>query len=471
MASVESVLKVEDLVSTASLGVRVLAGAAGLDRALLWAHSCEMVAPEKWLGPHELLMTVGLCVPRDPTEQAAFVRRLDDAGLAGLMIGDHDTAPPVSEAMLQEAEARRFPVLLAAEHIPYAVVARHVAAATSSSQLLQVLKLSKLYQVAANADDDLITLCRNLASLLSIEFRVTDDVSGLTVIETWDDPDIRSERSLRSFRLRGSQPAQLHLAEYPGEMLDAFILLHLLKVLEFGVDRLLNAADQRARVSENALTTLLNGGESPDVEVLLKGRTAGNGFRVAAIPESEGRRIERSVATLRLPALVGPGQTHFYLLIPRDVVGDVRRIAETAAVHFGVSSVYTDYRDAAAAAREASQVLGAAQFGDRRWVEFEGTTIAVLSRSRREADEIINGVLGPLVASTTAATRLRDTLFCYLRNDRHWQVTADELGIHRQTLSYRLNRIEAETGLSINRSADLAALWIAFQAWDATRGS
>jgi purine catabolism regulator len=152
-------------------------------------------------------------------------------------------------------------------------------------------------------------------------------------------------------------------------------------------------------------------------------------------------------------------------------VSDVRRIAETAAVHFGVSSVYTDYRDAAAAAREASQVLGAAQFGDRRWVEFEGTTIAVLSRSHREADEIINGVLGPLVASTTAATRLRVTLFCYLRNDRHWQATADELGIHRQTLSYRLNRIEVETGLSINRSADLAALWIAFQAWDATRGS
>lgn len=471
MTSTETVLKVEDLVSTASLGVRVLAGATGLDRAVLWAHSCEMVDPEKWLGPHELLMTVGLCVPREPREQAAFVRRLDDAGLAGLMIGDHDTAPPVSDAMLQEAEARRFPVLLAAEHIPYAVVARHVAAATSSSQLLQVLKLSKLYQIAANTDDDLMTLSRNLASLLSIEFRVTDDVSGLTVLETWDDPDLLSERSLRTFPLRGSQPAQLHIAEYPGEMMDGFILLHLLKVLELGVDRLLNAADQRARLSENALTALLNGGASPDVEKLLGGRTAAIGFHVAAFPESEGRRIARSVATRRLPALVGPGQNHFHMLIPRDVVSDVKRMVGAVPVHFGVSSAYTDYRDAAAAATEASHVLSAAQFGDRRWVEFEGTTIAVLSRSRREADEIIDGVLGPLVGSSTAATRLRVTLFCYLRNDRHWQATADELGIHRQTLSYRLNRIEAETGLSVNRSADLAALWIAFQAWEATRGS
>ncbi|WP_290808159.1 PucR family transcriptional regulator ligand-binding domain-containing protein [Herbiconiux sp.] len=96
MQSSGAVLLIEDLVSTANLGIKVLAGRDGLAREVLWAHSREIQLPEQWLGPHELLMTVGLCVPTDPIEQVEFIQKLDDAGLSGLMIGDHDVAPPVS---------------------------------------------------------------------------------------------------------------------------------------------------------------------------------------------------------------------------------------------------------------------------------------------------------------------------------------------------------------------------------------
>jgi purine catabolism regulator len=95
----------------------------------------------------------------------------------------------------------------------------------------------------------------------------------------------------------------------------------------------------------------------------------------------------------------------------------------------------------------------------------------VLSRSNREAEEIIGGVLGPLAEGSDGARKLRESLFAYLRHDRHWQRAADELGIHRQTLSYRLNRIEQETGLSVTRSADIAAFWVAYQAWESVRAA
>ncbi|MCU1571455.1 MAG: PucR family transcriptional regulator [Naasia sp.] len=466
-----SVLNVGDLVSTASLGVRVLAGTAGLGRAVLWAHSCEMPSPERWLGPHELLMTVGLCVPREPSEQVAFLRRLDDSGLAGLMIGDHETAPPVSHEMLEEADRREFPVLLAAEHIPYAVVARHVAAANSSSQILHVLTLSKLYQLAANADSDVDALAAEFASLLRVELRVSDELTGLTVLQTWTDPAVISGRSIRTFPLRGTQPALLHIAEYPDEITDGFLLVHLMKILELNIDRVLGAVDLRARASEHLLATLLAGGSAPESDSLLGGRTAGDGFYVASFAASAGELIARSGAILGLPVLVAAGQTNHHALFPRDVSDQVQRMAESCSIHFGVSSRFSDYRDTAAAAVEADRVLAASRSGERFWAVFEGTTIAVFSRSRREAEEIIETVLGPLVAADPAAGRLRQTLFSYLRNDRHWQRTADELGIHRQTLSYRLHRIEEETGLNANRSADLAAMWIAYQAWGTTRDS
>ncbi|MBA2811225.1 helix-turn-helix domain-containing protein [Streptomyces sp. KM273126] len=79
---------------------------------------------------------------------------------------------------------------------------------------------------------------------------------------------------------------------------------------------------------------------------------------------------------------------------------------------------------------------------------------------------MVTGVLGPLAESSPRTDVLRSTLFAYLRNDRRWTETADELDIHRQTLSYRLKRIAAETGVDLNRTADLSALWIASQAWD-----
>lgn len=51
MTEQQSVLTVGHLLSTASLGLHSVAGKAGLDRSVLWAHSCEMSDPTQWLGP------------------------------------------------------------------------------------------------------------------------------------------------------------------------------------------------------------------------------------------------------------------------------------------------------------------------------------------------------------------------------------------------------------------------------------
>ena len=465
----ETVLTLEDLVSTASLGITVLGGEHGLSREVLWAHSCEMEDPEQWLGPHELLMTVGLCVPVEASAQVEFIGRLHDAGLAGLMIGDHKTAPPVSKAMLAEADRRRFPVLLAAAQTPYAVVARHVAAATSSSRILQVLKLSKLYQIAANAEDDSEALIRDLGALLRVGLRIEDSLTGLTVLEADVAQSPASGDSPRKYTLRGAHAVELWISEHPGELLDSFILVHLMKVLEVTVDRVLNAANHRAEASARTLAGLLARGFAAEAGDLLGPHQIADGFQMAALSAADGERLGRAIALRRLPVLVGPGRTSHLALVPCEIVNEVQQLVASLGVRLGVSSVFTDGRDVRAAAEEATRVFTAAQFSDRLWTEFEGSTIAVLSRSHREAGEIISGVLGPLAESTAAATKLRDTLFAYLRNDRRWQETAGELHIHRQTLSYRLNRIEGETGMSVTRSADLAAFWIAYQAWEATR--
>lgn len=142
-----------------------------------------MQDPTLYLGPHELLMTIGLCVPKDPAEQAAFVARLDDAGISGLMIGDHDPAPPLSPEMFAEADRRNFPILLAGVNTACAVVARHVAAANWFTESLQVLKLSKLYHVATYAEKDLTSLLHEVVPALRAGLSMVDAVTGITLAE------------------------------------------------------------------------------------------------------------------------------------------------------------------------------------------------------------------------------------------------------------------------------------------------
>lgn len=59
---------------------------------------------------------------------------------------------------------------------------------------------------------------------------------------------------------------------------------------------------------------------------------------------------------------------------------------------------------------------------------------------------------------------LLETLRVFLAESGAWGVTASRLGVHRQTLSRRIERIEASTGLSMSDPDDRAAAWLAIRA-------
>ncbi|MGH9059255.1 MAG: PucR family transcriptional regulator ligand-binding domain-containing protein, partial [Acidimicrobiales bacterium] len=68
------------------LGLRVLAGATALDRPIGWVHPTELTDPQAFLEGGELLLTTGLAL-NDAFDEAAYVRRLVEAGVAGLGFG------------------------------------------------------------------------------------------------------------------------------------------------------------------------------------------------------------------------------------------------------------------------------------------------------------------------------------------------------------------------------------------------
>ncbi|BCW05760.1 transcciptional activator PmfR [Arthrobacter sp. NtRootA1] len=460
----QSVLTVNDLVSTQSLGTRVLAGAAGLERQVLWAHSCELNDPARWLGPHELLMTVGLCVPHGAKEQSTFIQRLNESGLAGVALGDHPSLPPLTQELLDEADRLGFPVLLTNEETPFAAIGRTVAAATATTQTLQVLKLSKLYQLSTYAHADPERLMDDLQALFRSRLTVLDTQTGLTIIQGPPLPTLTSTARQRSYTLPGERGVKLVVAEFPGEEVSSFLLIHILQVVDVAVSQLLTTIRERADRSKVMLEAILEGRIPENIDDVLKPNAMAEGYKLIAIKTEDGPKTARAVSIAALPVLAGTGRHSYFLMVPEPALPDIRKLLEDLGIRAAASSTYLDIRDAKVAAEEAHKVLSSGGTNDN-WVDFTGVPVSLLARSRKEADSIVRQVLGSLADLDPKTTALRETLFSFLKNDRRWNETAAELGIHRQTLSYRLAKIKETTGRDTSTSADFAALWLAYQAW------
>ncbi|WP_336385824.1 PucR family transcriptional regulator ligand-binding domain-containing protein [Prescottella equi] len=140
-----------DLVAMRQLGCRTIAGSGGLDRPVVWAHSCELDDPWNWVATDELLMTTGMCIPSDEALQIEMIRRLHKAGIAGMAIGDDLKAPPLTDGMLDEANALDLPILSVLHSTPFSAIGRTVGVATQSEQISRIARLSRLYEVARSA--------------------------------------------------------------------------------------------------------------------------------------------------------------------------------------------------------------------------------------------------------------------------------------------------------------------------------
>lgn len=464
-------MTIGDLVAIDTLRTRVLSGASGTGRKVLWAHSCELDEPWLWVGHDELLMTVGFCVPKDPDAQVRFVRELDAAGIAGATIGGRDEALVLSPDMLAEADRLGFPLLRTEPAVPWSAVSQHIAAAASSSQTSRVLTLARLYEVAAAASNPR-QFVSELAGLLGVQIRVLDRETGSSLLDAAAGERSREgDAHPEELRIRQHYFSERHLAvleigEHPQDRLNSMVLVHLKRLIEVEVDRVLLDAESRLQAWNLALQHLLAEGDSHGAEAVLGEATVHAGYRMIAFSEAAVGSVARLAAVRGLRLLVGRGSQRGIALVPSSEIGGLRALLGELNVAAGASHSIVSWSDARGAVSEALSALVDAQSAASSWVEFTAARVALLARSERESREIIAEVLGSLAEDSSRAETLRATLFSYLRHDRSWARSAAELGVHRQTLAYRLRQAESLTGRSASRSEDISALWIAMQAWE-----
>ena len=91
-----------------------------------WVHSSELEDPTAWLKGGELILTTGMGVGDTVAKQRAYVRRLVDAGVAGLGLGlgfGHDKTP---KPMITEATKHGFPLFEVPYPVPFIAITEAV---------------------------------------------------------------------------------------------------------------------------------------------------------------------------------------------------------------------------------------------------------------------------------------------------------------------------------------------------------
>lgn len=146
-----------------------------------------------------------------------------------------------------------------------------------------------------------------------------------------------------------------------------------------------------------------------------------------------------------------------------------QRLAPTA--HVGLSAPLiagADLRDAHLQARAAAAEAVHTGVSTVRYEEM-GAPGAAGPRTVAEMRALVTRVLGPLPDNDRqTGSELMASLEVFLRNDGSWTRSAGALGVHRQTLVYRLGQVERLTGLKPTSTAAIAALWTAIEAGHAS---
>ncbi|MBV8990961.1 MAG: PucR family transcriptional regulator ligand-binding domain-containing protein [Solirubrobacterales bacterium] len=494
-------ITVRELLAIPDLRTWARAGEAGLDREIAWAHVCELPDPTEWLGEGDLVLTTGLGIPQEADAQRRYIERLADAGLRGVSIGDHMYAPPLTPEMEAAANERALPLLFTAYEVPFSAVARAVVEANRSEEHARLLGTLRLYETVRHASVSAsgADLLAQLGRIVGCDLYLIDHKRGLPLIagSLALDPEIvdallrvsaeRSEPMPAVLRLKiesGNVMALAVPASRPATMVvlprgrcspELGVLRHVASVAALELEREAAERERLRHLGAEMLAGLVDGRLTPEgVAQLLAERQLDREPRVIAACHTDAhnevdddlhvRLDQRGIPHLllrRRPLLIA-----LLLDSAADIAGFREEVNPATAV--GLSGTLGRLSRAPDAEREARWALEAGEVDRAGLVRYgEHAPSLFLPRGLSEADRAVRDVLGALLDYDRAHHgELVKSLRTFLSHNRSWKDTAAELHVHKQTLVYRMRRVEELTGRRLDETGDVAELWFALKAGD-----
>jgi purine catabolism regulator len=492
-------ITVAELVAEPQLGLTFLAGSAGRDNRITWAHTSDLPRLWEWVTGGELMMTNGLSIPADPQGQVALAEALVDAGASALAIGEKMHAPELLPEFLAACEQLPLPLISIPYPLPFIAIARTVAEASlleESRRLRQTARVYDLLRTAGTIEDHWYGLLQGLSAELNADLFVVDR----RCLHPWHPegdplPDfLQAElapltghipmagKKFQWHRLRDRHVLMMDIPTHANAVLvvlpksdphpDAVVLLHAATVLGLELSRsalslegrhrlagefLLQAFDGRLGIAE--LEIRLAAFDVPAQDLVVVSIGADDGEWLANIHVELWRHGLQAACLRRFNTL--------HVAISAAVADDVLIHCAGPGVRIGISSP-TSAGGVQRALQESLWALGSAKANAVNLSRYaEGPSWLGLT-SFEEGTALVQRLLGPIFTyEQSQEGDLIVTLKTYLDTQRSWQKTAAALFAHRQTIIYRIRKVSELTGLDMTETSTLAQLWFALQIHEA----
>lgn len=488
-------MTVGSLVEIPAVGCRFLAGESGRDRPVTWAHVSELSDPWAWIGEYALLMTTGLGIPEGEAEQVEYIKQLNAHAISGVALGQNMSAPPLSAAMLRIADELGFPMLETKREIPFILLARTVASANMLAEQERLTRTERIYELTRIhlGDASETGLLDAIADLLGADVTLVcpdgpmppgevDEAKAIEHARLFDtimnatqegEPFLRLEGGRLVFPIVGNGHASLVLSPRSQEPVDISLAQHAATVV---TARLSVEAAEFSREGQRAaalLARLLDGEiDSSAARDVLSARDLTGPIRVyiwnQSAPIDTGEATRRVFARNGVPNLVTIRDGHVVLFADSDIkVQSLLEASLPVQKRIGASGRCVAAGEVPGAFRQAKWALSRAEDLGRRTACFDDGDLqsVFLPHGREQLEHVVARVLGSLIAyDAEKNSQLLHSLRVFLEENRSWTRAAARLFVHKQTLVYRVERIEELAGRRLSSMADAAELWLAVQA-------
>ncbi|MDL5156056.1 PucR family transcriptional regulator [Actinomycetospora termitidis] len=456
--------------------LHLAAGQAGSDRLISWAHVCDLPDPWSWVGPGDLVLTTGDGLPAEPAAQRQWFATLADVGIAGFVLAPRPGAPTASADLLGVAEERSIAVLTADFALQFSSVSRMVienAVASERDHIHAARRLFDVYHEALRARADLSSRLEIVARSIGWAVAVTARENG-AVLAAGGGGGTTSAAPI-TVPVPGHPTVEVTARPARQRTLDGSLVHYLAGLVGIELEHQARDRDERRHHGELVLRDVLEGAASAG---LLREELARRGIHddlvaVAVLrfpPEDDLARFDLTLPPTWTDAV--PPTNHdgadLLMVIPWGwSCVEAFRAEVGPGAHLGVSlplAPGSDIRDARLQARAAASHAIETRRAQSDYGELHQLG-ATGPRSLTEMRRLVERLLGPLLEQDRSnGTDLTGTLSSFLHHDRSWTRTAEELGVHRQTLVYRVNQIDKLTGRKVMSTAGTAELWTALRA-------
>ncbi|MEA2177015.1 MAG: hypothetical protein QOG77_312 [Solirubrobacteraceae bacterium] len=457
-------LTVRDMVEVT--GVRVVAGAGGLDRPVRWVHISELNDPTPWLNGGELLLTTGMSVNGDGGE---YIARIADHGLAGLGVGVQvGGLDEISSDMLTKADELDFPILEVPYETPFIALTEKAFSHIAAEQ-------ATMLQRATDAHDRLERVALSEGGLDGLTEALGDQIGGRAAVVDSRGELLAGEPVEDGLELDvpGDSGARLHAARDDAALteLDRLVVHQAVTIVALEMLRRRVADDTERRLAGDVLASVLSG-ELEGSE--LARRLEPFGLRdsvIALVVAGEcGAELEDAVRAEAGTGLTAKAGSLVCALVP--ATGDgfelAERIRERAGLAAGASRA-VPVSDARRGYHEARWALEAAAIeeAEPRLFTYRDLGSFQLLLAMQDEDALrtfCDSILNPLESQDSGyAAELIRSLEVFIECNGQWERAARKLYCHRHTLRYRIQRVEQLTGRSLDSARDRIDFWLALR--------